>query len=495
MNKKAILILFVFVVLFSMLSMEVMAARGPFSGIGTSISKFFQGTFTIPHPGDYNWGNERVSYIAFFGTLVILFAIFYGLVISQSKLQFLSTNKNVGIAFSIALSLLVIYAVPIVEWITSLIVTSVVLMAIIAFVVIFIEFYLVLHRVSARGVKVLAASAKEMDKGLKELREAKLVDKDPKGTIDKAEADVAAADPNSIGTALGDYTNFVAERMANIPIFDTKNLLAPSLGSVNNVFREYPNGLKLVRETADKLRELKNKFLRDAKTVDEFKAINERVDAVNKKANEFQELIDKEQINQLVVIRKNLTDAETLLYNEMNALLAYACAEADKLKASAGPEAVKEIQKKVTAMIDKIKVDVINSEKPVKEAEDKKLKEIVEDVCKEKKKILQAILKDHLNNSETARSVPAVGTNQFKFEGKSVKGSTLSKTKPPLLIFDHNTMKFPSFTIRLKIATKTLEAIQKTFKDSKVKEPTSTAKAWNAALASVTKNYVPEMKP
>jgi hypothetical protein len=125
MKKKV----FLFIFLAFLLVLPVVNARqgnslavGLFKDIGATLGEIFEFLsyeVTIPHPREYGYEDERVTLLQFFGVFGILYAVFWA-AINRTKLFKSGTGNSLRpakIAFTISLTLLVIFVSPITEWI------------------------------------------------------------------------------------------------------------------------------------------------------------------------------------------------------------------------------------------------------------------------------------------------------------------------------------------------------------------------------------------
>lgn len=167
-----------FISLFSfsvLLSMSAYAAPRIFRDMSRGLERLLFTDVRIPHLNDY--GTTTVPLVLALASMVILTVIIY--LLTQwdgSHLKFFQDKKKPAIAFSIAVSLITIYAVPFVEWIAELIDFSLYLGYILAVLAILFVVYIVIKK----GVNHIypGETAEEYKERLGEKKEKKLAKKE-----------------------------------------------------------------------------------------------------------------------------------------------------------------------------------------------------------------------------------------------------------------------------------------------------------------------------
>jgi hypothetical protein len=432
MNSKLISLM-LFAVL---LSTAVSGAKSPFSSIGTGFESLMSHEFTIPHPAG-NFGDEKVTVLAFILTSILITMIFYGLVTwEKTKLTFLSQNNRVAWVFSIAIALLTIISAPVVEWMTVLLEWSFYTALFFAFLIIFTAIimfgYAGAHKVSAAGTGYYAEAVKDLNEHLKTLRDAeaekkeelkkhikkardaKIINENVDGLLKEAKDKADRMKPEDQKSAI-QYLYFVNDAILNIPVFDlsAKEFFVPQIEAI---YKDKGLGKELLRITADKLRELKRQL--DEKQLEEEEIMAEICVKASQTANKIEDREKREKaqkkakklieeaertvrsIGVLSSIRHNTNGS---LKEALKGLLDYACRQADLLwnGNNATPGNIKKLQEYIEEWTDRIIKYNLNKIKELAATLAEEIKEFTKEEIKEEKKEIKELKKEEKEEART----------------------------------------------------------------------------------------------
>lgn len=279
--------MFTFVVL---LSTNVFAAPRIFRNLGNSIMNILTAQMTIPHPNYYN--PESVPFLIFIATWFLLTIVTYSLVVWEgSHLKFLSQSNKVAIIFSVALSLIAIYAAPIVEWIATLIELASSLGWIILILTVLFFAYIAVIRIFGKGAQQIgifrneyAETVKSIHEAKVALREAKKIPKDPDKTI--------KAGASRIRRFRNRLPNYKEASISDFNVALSKVLRSfPHLGDENDQrYYESNEGQELIRETRalfQELRELSINMHASSNVVEGLKDVRKKLMELDKSRKEY----------------------------------------------------------------------------------------------------------------------------------------------------------------------------------------------------------------